>query len=515
MKKKGFLFLSLLVISIIALASIPKSKMTPSEIPERSAAFAASDWSTPVNISNTENDSFSPRIGVDSNEKAYVAWVDWTDGPRAIYFNTNKSGQWPSAQRVHSMVSSSNEAAFPALATSPEGICHLIFHDVVESFDILYYQYNNGWSSAANVSQTPEGGSVYSTLALSPTDNYLYAIWMDDAVNIWDLMYRYKNPDTNEWEVRDIISLFGGMQYMPSATVDGKGTLHLVFITRDDGNSTVWYVKNPQPRNNSQWTQPAPVSVNVGVEWSYPKIACDDNGDVYIVWNGTSSQGNRDVFLRKTVNQIWKDQENVSLSQDLSEGAAIAVNRSTGEFYVGWQENVGGTNWEVYIKAFEQERAGAEKKWMSADNISNNTSVSGWPSIAVAENGDLHVAFIDRTPGNLDIYYTNRPKIRIYPPTNVTLQTSYNKVLFYTEKINTITFTKNSANDDELVASYKLYRKKAAEGNDQFQLLATLTPSTFTYDDRQLSLTEKYSYALTTVDTDGNESKMSDSVTEN
>jgi hypothetical protein len=97
----------------------------------------------------------------------------------------------------------------------------------------------------------------------------------------------------------------------------------------------------------------------------------------------------------------------------------------------------------------------------------------------------------------------------------VYLQTSINSVLFYDEKINTITFSANSQNVAENVASYKIYRKKAGENDSQYQLLTTLNPNTLRYQDRMLPLTIKYAYAVSTTDTDGNESEKSATVSEN
>lgn len=52
----------------------------------------------------------------------------------------------------------------------------------------------------------------------------------------------------------------------------------------------------------------------------------------------------------------------------------------------------------------------------------------------------------------------------------------------------------------------RFYRKKAEDSDDLYQPLTTLNASTFKYDDKRLSLTQKYTYAVTAVDKGGNES---------
>ncbi|MBM3295646.1 MAG: hypothetical protein FJY82_14165 [Candidatus Aminicenantes bacterium] len=515
MRMKWAVILSFLMTAVLAQSWTPQVEAASPERGRTASSLAASDWSTPVNISKTNADSYTPRIGVDKNGKAYVIWSDWTDVPRVVYFSTNKSGQWAAAQTVYNMEYESVEACFPSLATTAEGECHLSLQDVDQSYDIFYFQYkDNAWKTPENVSTNPTGASVYSSITVSPMDDYAYIIWQDEFVNEWDLLYSHRAPDTTfGWEWPQLIPLFGGHMYFPNATVDGQGTLHLVFHTREGENSTVWYTKNATPRNNANWTSPVPVGPNVGSEWSYPMIAGDDNGEVYVVWNGRTGQGARDVFLRKTVNKSWQAIENISQSQENSAGVCVAVNRSTGEIYVGWHEIV-GSNWQVMLKSFERPRASDEKTWSSAVNLSNSNAMAAWPRMAIAENGDIHLVYADEKSGNMEIYYTFKLKILVFSPINLSLKTSYNKVLFYNEKINTITFDKNPENDDSLVASYKLYRKLASESNNKFQLLATLTPSTFKYDDRQLPHATKYAYTVTMVDADGNESRITDVVAE-
>ncbi len=474
----------------------------------------ASDWSTPINISNSPYESYMPQLGLDAAGKAYVIWTDFqTSSIRYIYFNTNKSGQWEASVNITPIISGSDDSGYPDLEVSPDGTCHMALHDLYNfNNEILYREYTNNWSSALNLS-TSEGGSAYATLALSPADEYLYAAWMDATIQEFDIMYRYLDPKTKQWGIIDTIPLLFGGQYLPSMTIDGTGTAHLVWITRSVGDSAVWYVKNPEPRNNSQWTAPIALATTTGLNWSYPKIVSDNAGEVYVVWlDGT--KGNLEVFFRRTINQIWQPTENISQSPDISEGASIAVNRSTGEFYIAWQENVGGTNWEVYLKAYEQEKPGEAKKWSSIKNISNSPTTSGEPSVSVAENGDVHIAYIDNKTGRMEVYYTFKEKINIYPPLDVALKTSINKLLFYSEKINTITFSKNPENQDAYVAHYKLYRRKANESDENFVELATLSPSTLKYEDRGLTLKEKYAYVLTAVNIDGKESERSAVVTE-
>jgi hypothetical protein len=287
--------------------------------------------------------------------------------------------------------------------------------------------------------------------------------------------------------------------------IDSKGTAHLVWIKRPN-EAIAWYSKNPTPKNDATWTSPVQISPSSGLNWTYPKVAADADGEAYVVWHDVTT-GNSEVFLRRTVNGVWQAAENISQTPDLSETPTVAVHGATKEIYIAWQELKGETNWEVFAKTYEEETPNGPKKWSNIINFSNSPGYSGEPSFRATANGDVHLVYYDTIGPNWEIMYTFKEEIKIYPPLDVALTTKTNKILFYSEKINTITFSKNSQNAEDFLDSYKVYRKRAEDSNDQFQLLTTLNSSTFKYDDKHLPLTQKYAYAVTAVDKGGNESE--------
>jgi len=84
-----------------------------------------------------------------------------------------------------------------------------------------------------------------------------------------------------------------------------------------------------------------------------------------------------------------------------------------------------------------------------------------------------------------------------------------NSSLFLDEKINVITWEKNPLNEAITVSQYRVYRKKVGQLDSYYKWFVTLNGNTFEYRDRKLSKDEKYSYVLTAVDSNGNESSRS------
>jgi len=517
MKKRWFYFLILAAVGVLMISttSRPQASRGIAKISGSISKMAATTWSTPVNISNNAQWSETPNISLDNDGKVYVSWVDWTSGlARNMMFNTNAAGSWRGASGVPLIYTAIDDVGFPTIAASPSGgDAMVVYHDGDFSrylMSIFGYRYSGGSLGPSGVltSDTPVSCS-YVTAAVSPTTNNLFIIFMGD-VEGFKLVFKYRNS-SGQWSGPALLPLNEyGNNYLPHMCIDAKGTAHVVWVTRPAG-AVVWYSKNSNPTNVSSWTAPVQISPYSGLDWTYPRVAADANSDAYVVWHDVTT-GNSEVFLRKTVNGQWQPAENISKTSTISETASVAVNATTKEIYVAWQERVTDEpNWEVYAKTYEDDKASGTKKWSDTLHFSNaNTSrprYSGEPRFAVAANGDVHLVYFDQLGSSYpDIFYTFKEKIRVYPPTNISLATATNKILFYSEKINTLTFSKNSDNVDEDLESYKVYRKKAGESDDLFQLLATLNTSTFTYTDKHLSLTQKYSYGVSTVDKGGNES---------
>ena len=101
-----------------------------------------------------------------------------------------------------------------------------------------------------------------------------------------------------------------------------------------------------------------------------------------------------------------------------------------------------------------------------------------------------------------------------FPPLNPDVWTVFIRILSAKEKFNTISFEKNALNDESEVSGYNVYRRKAEEGDDKFAPLAALSASRLRYRDTRLPKDQKYAYAVTTVYTDGRESRKSAVVTD-
>ncbi len=106
----------------------------------------------------------------------------------------------------------------------------------------------------------------------------------------------------------------------------------------------------------------------------------------------------------------------------------------------------------------------------------------------------------------------NITAFEVYPPVSISLKRELNKTLFREEAYHTISWAPNPDNKYVTISSYKIYRKLQNESEDKYKLLATVPATTFQYTDKRLDPKLKFHYALTSVDSEGNESKKSNPV---
>jgi len=537
--KKKWLFLVLSAsVSIMLAAGAQNSKKTqagPKAAPQKKTAAARvkaagtpvqiqmldglpAGWAPLKNVSNNATDSEVAVGAVDAKGNAYCVWTEWFGGvgaPRNMTFATNKSGTWSTPFGWELDYPDIDDVGFPALAVTTDGNTSVVaYHDgdlAINLMAIKERELTNGtWSAVKNISGASEASS-YVTLSTNPVDNTIFAVWMADF-DPMKLKYKFRDPSSGQWSGGMLVNsgTVGG-QYLPNLYIDKNGTAHLVYIVRN-GNASVWYTKNTNPRDNSGWTTPLQVAADSGLAWTYPKVTADWDGDAYVSWQGVD-KGVNSIMLRTMIDGSWGTAKNLSNLPDLSETAYVAVNGATNEMFVVWQTafgySTGNINWDICMKTYEINKTTGQKEWSDIYRLTRYHGHAGEPQIKITKEGDLHLFFFDNIVGDgaADIFYSYKMAPRLYAVGAPKVTSQLNKVLFAAEKWNTVAFTKNPDNDDAKIQEYRLYRKKVGENDAAFAVIATLNISTFQYVDKKLPAGQRYAYLVSVVNKDGLELK--------
>jgi len=89
-----------------------------------------------------------------------------------------------------------------------------------------------------------------------------------------------------------------------------------------------------------------------------------------------------------------------------------------------------------------------------------------------------------------------------FPPINFLVKRTYDEILFYRELGNDISWDENpKIYDANRIEAYKIYRKKAGKGNDQFEILQIIYDQC-NYFDNDIVPSTQYVYVVSTLRTD-------------
>jgi hypothetical protein len=132
----------------------------------------------------------------------------------------------------------------------------------------------------------------------------------------------------------------------------------------------------------------------------YPSIAVDPSSDLHVVWHDSTS-GSHEIYHKKSTDGgvTWTASQRLTWNSDESNFPALAVD-SSGHLHVIWSDFGPGAS-EIYYKKGTNEGA----SWTPTKRLTWTSGFSGFPSVAVASSGHLHVVWPDSTHVNYEIYY--------------------------------------------------------------------------------------------------------------
>jgi hypothetical protein len=507
MKKKTtfILFILIMIGSFLLLGQAADIKI---DRPTFRAAVTQ-EWSEPVNVSMSGSPSYDPKVAVDGEGNVHVIWVE-EDGGQRVFYNTNLSGQWGTPQNVTKNEVRIGEGPWPEIEVDNNGVPCVLYSAVTEgNYEAVLNRYINGaWTGHWNVAKTSNGGSAYPCIVIDRNTNDYYVFWQDDAnrafeeQTYWEIWMRYLRGGSGSWIGGGILPDRQHRAYTPQAAIDSQGGIYVVYANRALGNLTrVFFTQNKEPKDWNKWTDSIDISGSTGLSFAYPQMACDNAGNVYVVWMD-NREGNIEVYFRKRVKNKWSSIINLSNSAGPSEDPTVAVNKETGDIYVAWEESQ-----KIFFREFK------EGKWLDPVNLTEYSSSSAHPHLYVDQGGSIHLVFTDNRTGVWNIFYRYRlgkPLREPSPPVNLSLSTSLDEAT--STKNNQLTWEANEENIGLDIQNYRIYRQEESGGS--FQLIATVDGETFTYHDQGLPTSMKYRYAVSAIDKWEQESGLSVAVGE-
>ncbi len=221
-----------------------------------------------------------------------------------------------------------------------------------------------------------------------------------------------------------------GTGHTPSISSNGRGKMCIVFdATHEQSGVSDVYCSCSDDAGRT-WTPRTLVSATLGVS-TRPRVAIDKNDAIDVVWTDTAyGENNPDIFFSRSVDfgRSWSSPVNISHTPGASRDPELVTGQD-GTIHVVFAETLADdiSNREIFYMSSTDNG----KTWSTdhkQENISNSKSDSSEPSLAVSEDGTVHVAWKEENASAIErpqIYYTHRAPDGWKPGINISNKTKY------------------------------------------------------------------------------------------
>jgi hypothetical protein len=389
------------------------------------------------------------------------------------------------------------------------------------------------WSPPATISVTGVD-SFLAQIAVSPAGRYV-ATWRRGAFPNY-IVQASTSTDGLSWTVPVNISVLGVMFSGPQIAVDPSGNF-VISWSRNDGSNH--RVQTSSSSNGTAWSLPATISpaLEDSIE---QRVAASSSGRFVVAWS------QNEALVKKIKASTSIDGLNWSAPSDLTPVSATFIAKPdiavdpTGKFIVVWPSTISGSqlirsssstdgvNWTPVVdisvageQAFDSQvtsnpQGGFISVWdigsspnnfirssISSDGItwSTPTAVSPTgdiadPQVAVSSSGKAVVVWeFNPASSGYQIDSAYAILLEINPPTRASGRRVKNRFLTQIEFVNQLQWTPSSSQD---ISAYNIYRDGA--------LIASVSNTTFSYNDHRGTNKSPVLYGITTVDSSGEES---------
>ena len=203
------------------------------------------------------------------------------------------------------------------------------------------YSQNNGWSSPLNISNT-QYHSTSPAMAINK-EGKLFVVWSEWDQPQNDLLARiyYTTCTGSQWsDPIPITTELGKADWTPYIAVDTLGNPHIVWGEWLSGNVFYKYY------DGSSWSDPVNVSEQPGGAY-YPCIAIGNDNTVHIAWHQDG------VFYRQLKDNQWSDKIRLS-DTTMSAGSVKLCTDSNGSVHFTWASlGPNEEEWRIWYRKLE------------------------------------------------------------------------------------------------------------------------------------------------------------------
>lgn len=472
-------------------------------------------WAGPLDVSRSKG-----TISIHSNfyvrgSSQYALWMDGHEMDWNLHFSQKTASQWETPIHINPKI----QGYWPGICADSYGNVHVLFSSLLQN---VYYmnRINGEWSDWRVVS---DGFHQRNFVYIDVDDNdILHGVWRQRQTGTYprDNIYYASATSFGIWAKPERVS-DGNYCKTPVVKPDNNGYVHIVWFELNDETETgdVYYTRVPAGQGGSA---ESPVAViDYSPEFGKPplKVLFDATGSydpdgtvISYSWSfgdGESAAGAKlfHTFSRRgsyVITLTVKDndglpgvaQVNVRVSDPPVAAFTMTPDRGVVPLTVRFDASASrDPDGSIVLYA-----------WDFGDNT---TGTGKTVSHTFFEDGDYTVELEVFDNVGISSRISHILKVlRVYSPTNVSWSFVENRNLFFKEYLNEIRWEENPLNSQYgiSIVLYNIYRR--VRGTVSFEQIAAVRADTFRYLDRGLQREDenRFEYALTAVDSQGNES---------
>jgi hypothetical protein len=286
------------------------------------------------------------------------------------------------------------------------------------SIDIFYKKWDDrssSWTITEIVSIEGEDHKQNPAIVVD-SENNVHVVWNNWAASPSDRNIFYRKWDRHAlgWTSTQLLSQEKYDESLnPEIVVDSKNNLHVIWEQAIPNVSTfenteihnIFYKK--WDNSKTLWTQGLDISIDISQHSQHPAISIDNNDNLHVVWDETKiidpmtyhSEG-QSILYKKWDDSLssWSPTEVISHeSGGQSKYPVIAVDNNY-NVHVAWVDQTdykgAGNDDDIFYKKWNV----WESSWMATEVLSNNsTSNSENPDITIDTQNSIHLVWSDPT----------------------------------------------------------------------------------------------------------------------
>ncbi|MCE7748228.1 MAG: hypothetical protein GPJ51_07515 [Candidatus Heimdallarchaeota archaeon] len=315
------------------------------------------------------------------------------------------------------------DSHIPSLALDSASNLHIVWCDVTNyagsgtDIDIFYKRCDAStalWTTTEVVSTESTADSWNPSLAVDFAGN-LHVAWYDytdyagSGTDI-DIFYKCWNASSSSWTTTKVVSTEStGVSYAPSLAVDNLGDVHISWHDTTDytgagTDADIFY--KLWDASISNWTITEVISTESTGKSYHPSLAADNIGNVHITWNDQTNYAGAgtdwDIFYKhwNASTSLWTTTEVVSTeSTDLSDFPSLAVD-NLGNTHIAWSDETNYASSGIYPDIFYKRWDASNSSWTITEVISTErtgANKSYTPSLALDSASNVHIVWRDDT----------------------------------------------------------------------------------------------------------------------